>query len=412
MAKVENRVKENPRLEQRPLSDGRASLYLLYYLGRKSTPVTDEDGNPVLYEGGKMAGTPIFKVVHQRKKENLDLYIYTSPRTPEERKHNNEALRLAKAIRQEREQGFLEDRQGYRLKRDNKGVDFLGYYQSYINRYTKADKRMVELSLQRFRDFLGDKPEYKMYVDGIKPGQIDKEMVLSFVEYLQGRSRGEGAKSIYGRFKKVVLYGVEHGIFELNPCKGIVVKVDEMQLRKPILSVEEMKQLAATRYDGQNEEVRRAFLFSLKTGLRFCDVENLTFANVDFANGHLRFEQRKTAGHSKKSGVDIPLNDGLLKLIGAPKDGQNQESRIFDLPTYEACLKALKRWVKRAGINKNISWHCARHSFAVEILNNGANIKTVATLLGHSDLNTVEKYTRVVDRLKVEAINSLPELEF
>lgn len=75
MAKVENRVKENPRLEQRPLSDGRASLYLLYYLGRKSTPVTDEDGNPVLYEGGKMAGTPIFKVVHQRKKENLDLYI-------------------------------------------------------------------------------------------------------------------------------------------------------------------------------------------------------------------------------------------------------------------------------------------------------------------------------------------------
>ena len=67
--------------------------------------------------------------------------------------------------------------------------------------------------------------------------------------------------------------------------------------------------------------------------------------------------------------------------------------------------------IKRAGINKHISWHCARHSFAVNILNNGANIKTVASLLGHSGLKHTEKYTRAVDKLKSEAINSLPELK-
>ena len=72
----------------------------------------------------------------------------------------------------------------------------------------------------------------------------------------------------------------------------------------------------------------------------------------------------------------------------------------------------MKRWVKRAGIDKHISWHCARHSFAVNILNNGANIKTVASLLGHSGLKHTEKYTRAVDKLKEEAINSLPELKF
>mgnify|MGYP000018343231 CR=1 FL=1 len=59
-----------------------------------------------------------------------------------------------------------------------------------------------------------------------------------------------------------------------------------------------------------------------------------------------------------------------------------------------------------------VLFHLARHSFAVNILNNGANIKTVASLLGHSGLKHTEKYTRAVDKLKEEAINSLPELKF
>ena len=58
-----------------------------------------------------------------------------------------------------------------------------------------------------------------------------------------------------------------------------------------------------------------------------------------------------------------------------------------------------------------LAFHCARHSFAVNILNNGANIKTVASLLGHSGLKHTEKYTRAVDKLKEDAINSLPELK-
>ena len=58
-----------------------------------------------------------------------------------------------------------------------------------------------------------------------------------------------------------------------------------------------------------------------------------------------------------------------------------------------------------------VLFHCGRHSFAVNILNNGANIKTVASLLGHSGLKHTEKYTRAIDSLKQEAINSLPELD-
>ena len=121
-------------------------------------------------------------------------------------------------------------------------------------------------------------------------------------------------------------------------------------------------------------------------------------------------EQNKTKGHSKYSGVTIPLNDGLLSLIGE-NENHNPNELLFKLPSHTGCLKSLRTWTKKAGINKHITWHCGRHSFAVNILNNGANIKTVASLLGHSGLSHTEKYTRAVDSLKYDAINSLPTLE-
>ena len=169
--------------------------------------------------------------------------------------------------------------------------------------------------------------------------------------------------------------------------------------------------MAATHYRGENPAVRRAFLFSCYAGVRWCDVVSLTFGNVDFANGLLTFDQNKTAGHSSASGVTIPLSPALLKLIGTPASSAPDIEPIFLLPSYNAALKALQTWTKKAGITKHISWHCARHSFAVNVLNNGANIKTVSALLGHSSLRCTEVYTHAVDSLKAAAVNSLPDLD-
>jgi site-specific recombinase XerD len=408
MAKIENKVKENPKLEQNKLSDGRISLYLEYYLGREEKPILDENGNPVYYESGAMIGKPKFQVKHNRRKKNLSLYLLDKPRTAVERQQNKETLELATKIRTEREQEFKESMLGYRLRKD-RNVNFLDYFQSCIDNYTKKDLRMMQIALSRFKDFLREK--YPIYEFNIRAEHLNKEMMAAFVEYLQSRSVGEGAKSIFQRFKKVIKFAIEHDVIIKNPCDGIQCKVDEQMLRKDVLSLEEIQALINCHYEHENPDVRRAFIFCLYCGLRFCDVKDLTFRNVDYSNRLLKFEQSKTKGHSASSGVVIPLNDGLLSLIGnTPEDG-NLNTSVFTLPSYESCCKSVKRWVKRAGINKHISWHCARHSFAVNILNNGANIKTVASLLGHSGLKHTEKYTRAVDRLKEDAINSLPELK-
>lgn len=372
------------------LSDGRESLFLDFYLG-------------YVMSTSSKTGKEYKRV--NNKREYLSLYLWQAPRTPLERQQNKEMLQLAKDIRYEREQELKNGTLGYRLKA--KGVNFFDFIQSYYDEYTKGDKRMIKAAQKRFADFIALK--YPMYKNSISPENITPDMMERFVEYLQSISKGEGALTHWKRWKKIVKAAVKKDILRKNPCEDIVCKADEEALKKDILSMDEMQQLINTTYKGQNPETRRAFIFTLYTGIRYCDIKDLTFANVDYSNRVLTFNQKKTQGHSSKSYVSIPLNDGLISLIGkASTDDQNE--KIFKLPSHTMCLKALRHWTERAGIAKHITWHCGRHSFAVNILNNGANIKTVASLLGHSGLQHTEKYTRAVDSLRQAAIDSLPML--
>lgn len=384
---------ENPKLGAYIMSNGKESLFLDYYFGF-TKEISAKTGKEVKKK--------------ERRREYLSLYLWQAPRTPEERLQNKKTLDLAKKLRYERGQEMLENAEGYRIKKD-KNINFLKYFQEYINKYTKKDKRMLEMALNRFKAFLSESPIYKRYARVIRPEQLNKDMIVAFTEYLQEHSKGEGAKSCFQRFKKVINYAVEHEDMKKNPCTGITIKVDDQILRKDVLSQEEMQQLIAYHDPKQNPEIRRAFIFCLYCGLRYCDVKDLTYKNIDFSNKLLKFEQNKTKGHSANSGVIINLSDEILYLVGQPA-GDDLNELIFKLPSYTMCNKSIDRWVKSAKINKKITWHCARHSFAVNILNNGANIKTVASLLGHSGLKHTEKYTRAVDSLKAEAVMSLPKL--
>lgn len=418
---------DNPKLGAKVLSDGRESLFLDFYLGY-SMAVSSKTGKE-------------YKRVNN-KREFLSLYLWQAPRTPLERQQNKETLDLAKKIRYERGQELLENQEGYRIgKQKKEEVNYLDFMADYHASYTKKDANQIRRARTVFIDFLID-PKGKLLPEKItgsmtkeekevirksnekkevqrerkaqglvvRPQQLTKDLMKAFTEYLINRFTGEGAHTVYGRFKKMILAALDKDIIAKNPCRGVSIKKDYGQLKKDILSQEEITTLIATHYDKENPDIRRAFIFCLYCGLRWCDVKDLTYANVDYSNKLLKFEQSKTKAHSAASGVVIPLNDGLLHLIGQPKDG-NRNQIIFPLPSHTMCLKALRHWVARAGIQKHITWHCARHSCGTNLLSNGANIKTVASILGHSGLAHTEKYTRAVDSLKQAAIDSMPPLD-
>ena len=392
---------DNPKLGAKVLNDGRESLFLDFYFGY-SKVFNEKTGKETIKKN--------------RRREYLSLYLWQAPRTQLERQQNKELLEIAKKIRFEREQELKEDKLGYRLKKEEVEINYLDFMAEYHASYTKKDANQIRRARTVFIDFLID-PKGKLLPEKItgsmteeereavrksnakkeaqrekkaqglvvRPQQLTKDLMKAFTEYLINRFTGEGAHTVYGRFKKMILAALDKDIIAKNPCRGVSIKKDYGQLKKEILSQEEIVLLANTHYEKENPDIHRAFIFCLYCGLRWCDVKDLTYANVDYSNKLLKFEQSKTKAHSAASGVVIPLNDGLLHLIGQPKDG-NRNQIIFPLPSHTMCLKALRHWVARAGILKHITWHCARHSCGTNLLSNGANIKTVASILGHSGL--------------------------
>lgn len=215
------------------------------------------------------------------------------------------------------------------------------------------------MAQRRFEAFLEETDEYKLYTKRIDPKQIDGEMVEAFCEYLQETSRGSGANSVFKRWKKVFKamaakhnFSYEKAMTDENGQR-ICIREDDSALTKDVLSPEEIRQLAATTYSGQNLQVRNAFFSCLNTGLRFCDVKALSWDDVDASNGTITFEQAKTKGHSSKSKVTIQINYTLRELMGKPKKG----ALMFSLPSHTACLKALRHWTEKAGVEKHITWH-------------------------------------------------------
>ena len=396
---------ENPKLGAKLLSDGKDSLFLDFYFGYQMVYSNSQD---------KMIPKK------QKRRESLKLYLWHNPRTPQQRQENKDTLLLAKKIRHDKGQELLDQERGYKLQTKQQSINFLVYFQEYIDTYTKKDLRMVKIALQRFKDFLSDTPEYTMYLRGIKPQQIDNEMVEAFTEYLQSRSRGEGAKSIFQRFKKVYkACAIKCNINYQKPFlnadgKSITITIDEGLIVKDFLSTDEERLLIDTHYQNENPEIRNAFIFCLYTGMRFCDVKDLTFGNFDFANRLITYEQNKTKGHSSKSGVTLPLTDELLGLIGEQPESREKGDLVFMLPSHTMCLKALRRWTKRAGIDKHITWHCARHSFgtnmAATAAQKGISIRVVQDLMGHSNLRYTERYTRVMDEQKKAAMAELSKM--
>lgn len=399
--KIENQKKDNPKLDFKRMADGRLRLYLMYNYG--SVPVFDEaTGEPELDANGKQ------KYKTDRQKVFLDLYLYACPRNPIEKEHNKSTMETADKVRLEKEQQYLEDREGYRLAQKEKPNMFI-YWAAFIDGAKVKDKRLLKSALQNFQKFIGE--EYPQYRTKIEPQQLTKDMMQRFAYFIEDTHKGEGVRTYWQRFKRLVNYAVEQNVIRKSPCRGVRIAATNDILTKDILSQEEIKALFGTHYKGENPEIRRAFAFTCFTGVRRCDVIKITYANIDYSNRLLKFRQSKVERDSSASGVTIPLNDTLLAIIGEKQEGAKDSDLVFHLPSDVMCLKALKHWAAKAGVEKHVTWHVGRHSFATNLLNNGANIKVVSELLGHSSLKFTQKYVRAVDKLKREAIDSLPSID-
>lgn len=376
-------------LRQRQRKDGTSSLYFDVYGGSKAEvdPTT-----------GKLKYFPV------RERKALDLTVVTHPKNEKERKANRETMRLAEEMRRNKE--IQLSSMTVIGKTDlNTEIDFYDYYQDYLDGYFKKDKRHLTRALRLFKEYLTTVRKYRHFTKRIDITSVSRQMIEGYVDYLKSKFKGEGPHTVYARFKKVFKCAYEEGIIKTNPCAGVKVSCSQGQITKDTLTIEEIKILNDTHYYNEKDVVRRAFMFCLYSGLRGCDVRHLKFSDVSLEDQALTFYQQKTDGRSSESLVRLPLTDLHFALIGAFP--HNKSELIFKLPSDTTCNKELKRWTELAGISKHITWHCARHSFGTNLCEADVNPMTIMRLMGHSHMKYTERYVRVRDKAKVEAMNTL-----
>ena len=176
--------------------------------------------------------------------------------------------------------------------------------------------------------------------------------------------------------------------------------IQDQESRREHLSVEELNILAETPCD--RPILKRAALFSALTGVRHCDIQKLKWKEIQVVGEQVRlnFTQQKTKGVEY-----MPISEQAYQLCGEP--GKPEQLVFEDLPDPSWISGPLKRWIKSAGITRNITFHCFRHTYATLQLAGGTDIYTVSKMLGHTNVKTTQIYAKVVDEKKQKATKAI-----
>jgi integrase len=135
------------------------------------------------------------------------------------------------------------------------------------------------------------------------------------------------------------------------------------------------------------------------TGLRWCDVKALAWGSINLDSKKMNIRQEKTG-----EDVSTPLNVAAIKLLGEPG---KPSDHVFNLPTANGANKTVKAWVKRAGIDKKITWHNARHSFGTNLIYQDVDVLTASKLLGHTSMKHTQRYVDAAAEMKQKATDKL-----
>jgi integrase len=344
-----------------------------------------------LKNGKKSAYLDIY---HNKKRNYEFLRIYISGSDSKEIK--KEKRFLANDIRNKREIALQASDYDY-TPLFKKNIDFIAYFKDYEKNYSKKDFRKVKGAFNKFQDFIGKE---KIPIINITPRLC--EDFQSFLKNPENGLSGETPYMYWKIFKAVIKRAIREEIISKNPAEEIKFTGSQKynnQLRKKVLTEDELRLLAKT--ECGNNQVKRAFILACFTGLGMAEIRDLTWSRID--NDRIRLFRKKNG-----QPIDNNLPPTAIKVLGEP--GKPNE-KIFEIPSETAVNKNLKNWVARAGIEKKITFYCARHTFATMLLLRGANLKTVADSLGQTSTKHTIKYLYYVDSLKTEAINKLPNIE-
>jgi len=374
--------KEPIKLRKRPNTSGTVSLYL------------------DIYTNGK------------RSYEWLKLYLVPE-KTKQDREKNIETMRLAEAIKAKRIVALKNGRFGFEQQFAMQ-TRFFDYYRNMCSKRRGAENRG---NWGNWYSCLHHLKKYEPRED-ITFAEITPDWVQGFKDYLENdaiawqhdtRKRKKETQlsrnskvSYFNKLRACINKAFEERIIMVNPLRGIDGFKAEEGTRM-YLTIDEVKKLAETECD--YPQIKAAFLFSCLTGLRRSDIINLTWGEVYQHGDYTRiiFKQQKTGGLEY-----LDISEQAVSLMG--ERGKPEDHVFLGIHSPSCTNNTIRVWVARAGIQKDISFHCGRHTFATMMLDLGTDIYTTSKLLGHKNISTTQIYAKVLDKNKRAAVEKIPNI--
>ncbi|WBY64792.1 tyrosine recombinase [Thermocaproicibacter melissae] len=278
-------------------------------------------------------------------------------------------------------------------------VDHLSEFEDYLR-----NKKSV--SVNTAGSYLRDLKQFLLFCENIhiEPYLINKECMLKYIEYLsnQGKSDATILRNI-ASLRCYFGFLLASGKVTSNPVEQIVLKRPEKKLPQ-ILSGNETELLLSQpdtkTLKGCRDKAMLELLYA--TGIRVSELISLNIDDLDLNAGILHCR-------GNKSNREIPVyaaavnavSDYLLRVrpkISSPESGQALFLSVNNRRmTRQGFWKIVKQYAKQAKISKEITPHTLRHSFALHLLENGADLKDIQVMLGHADISSTQIYVRMMN---------------
>ncbi len=340
----------------------------------------------------------------RRKYEYLDLFLVPESESrklsKDERESNKKNLALAELIRSKRHIEIQSGLFGFNDIEKSQG-SFIAYVEKI------AQKR--DTSKGNYDNWNSMIKHLKIYSPSdVSFAQVNKEWLEGFKSYLSTSAKTPARKMLsqnsqsayYNKIRAALKQAFKDGLLAKNPASEVIsVKAGEVE--KSFLLLEELQAMVDHQCD--IPVLKSAFIFSCLTGLRWSDIEKLTWGDIEHSatlGYFIRYRQQKT-----KVQETLPISQQAYQILG--KEGEKAQKVFLGL-SYSAWnnLK-LSQWAMKAGITKKVTFHSARHTFATLQLTLGTDIYTVSKMLGHRDLKHTQVYAKVIDRQKQEAASRI-----
>lgn len=262
------------------------------------------------------------------------------------------------------------------------------------------------LDLNKFKNFVKEKN-----FDNFK--NISKKEIREFLAKLKNENMSNASiLRTISSLRKFFSYLVSEHVISDDPM--VLIDTPKKQQHLPdVLTLTEVEALLASPNTGETLGLRNRAILEVMyaTGLRVSEIINIKLNDLHLSMGILQ-----TIGKGNKQRI-IPIGDVAIEWINRyleisrPKLLKHKASPYLFLNfhgnqlTRQGIWKNLKQEVKKAGIEKNVTPHTLRHSFATHILENGADLRIVQELLGHSDISTTQIYTHLSNKKLTEIYN-------